>query len=278
MRCQRTDYIRNTGGMTTMAKKNKITFKVTAKNLGEFEDGTEVELAVLKPTPGQMQEATRVYNKTWAQGVKDHLLLREAIDDYMREQGIWGDEQESRLQEILKSINETEKTLSAGKMKKLDAKALAMKLWDLRSEMRQLIAKKTMIENNSVESQAENARFNYLVSVGTVYNETGEPVFSSLEDYLGKDEDWSYECASQMSHMLYNLDPDFEQNLPENKFLKRFGYVNDDLALINESGKLVSREGKLIDAEGYFINEEGQRVTINGEKVQELDVETAEFF
>lgn len=261
-----------------MAKKNKIVFEVTAQNLGEIEDGTKVELAVLKASPGQLQEATRIYNQTWAKGVKDGLLLREAIDTYMREQNIWGDTQETRLQEILKDINQTEKTLSGGKMKKSAGKDLSLKLWDLRSEMRQLIAQKTIIENNSVQSQAENARFNYLVSVCSVYNETGDRVFSSLEDYLEKDEDWSYECASQMSNLLYNLDPDFEKNLPENKFLKRFGYVNDELALVNEKGELVTRENKRVDSEGYYVDPEtGERVNVNGEKIQKLDVETAEF-
>lgn len=261
-----------------MAKKNKISFEVEAKNLGEHEDGTKVQLAVLKPTPGQLQEATRIYNQTWARGVKDGLLLRETIDSYMKEQGLWGDQQESRLQEILKEINSTEKTLSAGKIKKSAGKDLALKLWDLRSEMRQLIAQKTIIENNSVQSQAENARFNYLVSVCSVYNETGDRIFSSLEDYLDKDEDWSYECASQMSYLLYNLDPEFEQNLPENKFLKRFGYVNDELALVDEKGQTVTREGKAVDSEGFYVDpESGERVNVNGDKIEKLDVETAEF-
>jgi hypothetical protein len=262
-----------------MSKKNKITFEVVASNLGDFEDGTKVQLAVLKPTPAQKQEATRIYSVTWANGVRDKLLLRDSIGDYMKEQGIWGDEQEAKLQTLLQNISKSEKALSAGKIKKSEAKALALKLWDLRSEMRQLIAHKTMVENNSVESQAENARFNYLVSVCSVYNETGDRVFSSLEDYLDKDEEWSYECAAQMSNLLYELDPDFEKNLPENKFLKRFGYVNDDLALINESGKTISRDGKTIDSEGYYVDPEtGERCDINGNPITQLKVEDAEFF
>lgn len=261
-----------------MAKKNKIVFTVTAENLGEFEDGTKVELAVCRPSPKQSQEGNRVYNIAWAEGVRDKLLLREVIGDYMREQGIWDDAKEAKLQSILKSIAETEKALVSGKMKKSEGKALSMKLWDLRVELRTLLARKTATENNSVESQAENARFNYFVSVCTVYNETGEPVFSSLDDYLGRDEDWAFECATRMSSMLYNLDPDFEKNLPENKFLKRFGFINEDLALVDEKGRTVTRDGKLVDSEGFYISETGERVNVDGEKVSDLNVEEAEFY
>jgi len=254
-----------------MSKKNKISFEVE-------KDGEKVELAVLKPTPGVLQEATRVYNQTWAQGVKDKLLLREAIDAYMREQGLWGDEQEEKLQAVLKKIADGEKKLAAGKMKKSEGKTLSLNLWDWRTELRQLIAQKTLIENNSVESQAENVRFNYLVSACTVYNETGDRVFTSLEDYLDQDEDWAFTCASQMSNLLYNLDPDFEKNLPENKFLKRFGYVNDDLALIDEKGRTVTRDGRYVTKDGFYELEDGTRCDVNGNPIQKLDVETAEFF
>lgn len=254
-----------------MSKKNKIPFTVK-------KDGEDVELAVIKPSPAVWQEATRVFNQTWSKSLKDGLLLREAIEPYLKEQGLWDDEKEAQLQDFVKQISALEKKLSAGKMKKSEGREISLKLWDLRNEMRDLISRKTLIENNSVQSQAENARFNYLVSTCTVYNETGDKVFSSLEDYLEQDEEWAFAAGSQMSNLLYNLDPDYEKNLPENKFLKKFGYVNEDLSLVDEQGRTVTRDGKLVDADGYYVNQEGERVTVNGEKISDLNVETAEFY
>jgi len=53
--------------------------------------------------------------------------------------------------------------------------------------------------------------------------------------------------------MLYNLDPNYVNNLEENKFLKEFKFVNDDLKLIDKDGNLVDIDGRLINEDGRFI-------------------------
>jgi hypothetical protein len=53
--------------------------------------------------------------------------------------------------------------------------------------------------------------------------------------------------------MLYGLDPDYDKNLEENKFLKEFKFVDDDLRFINKGGHLVDIDGKLVDEDGRFI-------------------------
>ena len=53
--------------------------------------------------------------------------------------------------------------------------------------------------------------------------------------------------------MLYDLDPNYDNNLPENKFLKDYSFVNEDLRLVNDDGHLVDSQGRLINEEGRFI-------------------------
>ena len=53
--------------------------------------------------------------------------------------------------------------------------------------------------------------------------------------------------------MLYGLDPDYENNLVENKFLKEFNFVNEDLRFINDDGHLVDSDGRLVNEDGRFI-------------------------
>ena len=79
--------------------------------------------------------------------------------------------------------------------------------------------------------------------------------------------------------MIYGLDPDYDQKLEENKFLKEFNFVNDDLRFINKDGDLVDMDGRLVNEDGryiayrteegkdkkdpkevYFVNREGEEV------------------
>jgi hypothetical protein len=67
--------------------------------------------------------------------------------------------------------------------------------------------------------------------------------------------------------MLYGLDNDYESNLPENKFLKKFKFVDDKLRLVDKKGRLIDAEGRLIDESGRFIDEEGNFVDKYGNRV-----------
>jgi hypothetical protein len=69
--------------------------------------------------------------------------------------------------------------------------------------------------------------------------------------------------------MLYNLDSNFEKNLPENKFLTKFGLVNEDLSLVDPQNpsQLVDTKGKNIDDEGYYLDQDGHRIDREGNKI-----------
>jgi hypothetical protein len=147
----------------------------------------------------------------------------------------------------------------------------------VRDEIRDLISVRTSLDNHSAEGQADNARFNYLVSVCVVYNDTKEPYFKNMEDYLNRATDpVALIGAQNLANMLYGLDNDYESNLPENKFLKKFKFVDDKLRLIDKKGRLIDSEGRLVDDQGRFIDDQGNfvdkygnRVDIDGEYIVE---------
>jgi hypothetical protein len=139
-----------------------------------------------------------------------------------------------------------------------------------RSELRQLISERTDYESNTAEGQAENARFNSLVSSCTVYNDTGKVVFKNLDDYLNRStEEASASAAGQFANMMYGLDDDYEKNLPENQFLHTYKFVDKELRLLNEEGQLVDLEGRLVDKDGRFIDKDGNYIDIDGNPVSE---------
>ena len=67
--------------------------------------------------------------------------------------------------------------------------------------------------------------------------------------------------------MLFGLDKDYENTLPENKFLKKYKFVDDKLRFIDKKGRLIDSEGRLIDESGRFIDENGNFVDKYGNKV-----------
>jgi hypothetical protein len=138
----------------------------------------------------------------------------------------------------------------------------------VRDEIRDLISVRTSLDNHSAEGQADNSRFNYLVSVCVVYNDTKEPYFSSLEDYLNKStEEVAIKGAQNLANMLYGLDNDYEGNLPENKFLKKYKFIDDKLRLVDKKGRLIDKDGRLIDESGRFIDDNGNFVDKYGNPV-----------
>ena len=142
-----------------------------------------------------------------------------------------------------------------------EARTLAVKMRQLRDDMRDLISVRTSLDNHSAEGQADNARFNYLVSVCVVYNDSKQPYFSSMEDYLNRSTDpVGLLGAQNLANMMYGLDNDYERNLPENKFLQKYKFIDNDLRYVDKQGRLIDADGRLINEEGRYINDDGKFV------------------
>ena len=147
-----------------------------------------------------------------------------------------------------------------------------------REDLRELISVKTNLDTHTAEGQADNARFNYLVSVCTVYKDNSKPYFTNYEDYNNRSTDIVAILGAQnLAGMLYGLENDYEEKLPENKFLKQYKFVDDKLRLINKDGKLVDSEGRLIDENGRFINDSGEFVDKSGNLVDKQGDYIVEF-
>ena len=231
-------------------------------------DGKDVTFAVRSPTLQDQKEATKVYNTAFTDALKSKAIVRAKLDDLLVEQGLWDDSKQMRFSTLQAQILEGERKLAKGGIALAQAKEEALKMRKLREELRDLIAVKTNLDTHTAEGQADNARFNYLVSACTVYNDNKKPYFSNYEDYNSKSGDAvSVLAAQNLAGMLYGLDNDYEDKLPENKFLKQYKFVDDKLRLINKDGKLVDSEGRLIDENGRFINDKGEFVDKDGNPV-----------
>lgn len=233
-------------------------------------DGKEIELEIKAATLADQRESQKVYNQAFSDAVKSGSIVRAKLDDLLKEQGLWDDKKEIQFKTLQKQILDNEKKLAKGGISLKAAKNVAVQTQKLRDNLRDLISVKTNLDSHTAEGQADNARFNYLVSSCVVYKNNGNKYFKNYEDYLNRSsESVSILAAQKLASIMYGLDNDFEKKLPENKFLIKYKFVNNDLQLVDDQGRLVDEEGRLIDKNGRFINEEGKFVDKDGNLVDE---------
>lgn len=239
-------------------------------------DGKEYYLVPI--TADIVRKAQTFYNKAFRKAMEDGCLLKKRLDSYMREQGLWDDKREQDYNKLVREIADLEFKLNKGGIKISEAKNLALSLRDKRWELRELITERTELDSKTAEGQAENQRFNYLV-FSCVYDFlTRKPVFSSFDDYLNNiNSEIALQAANKLANHIYGVEEDFENTLVENKFLKRFNFVDDKGRLINKEGKLIDEQGNLINEEGYRIDADGNRIDINNNLIPSTTVENAEF-
>jgi len=237
------------------------TFKATV-------DGVEKEFLVKTPSLNDQREAQKIYNQAFTDAIKSKSVVRAKLDDLLEDQGLWNDEKQAKFTSLQKELLDGEKRLAKGGFSLNEARDLAIKMKSIRDEIRDLISVRTSLDNHSAEGQADNARFNYLVSVCVVYNDTKQPYFNNMEDYLNRSTDQVGLLGAQnLANMLYGLDNDYESNLPENKFLKKFKFIDDKLRLVDKKGRLIDGEGRLIDESGRFVDDGGNFVDKYGNRV-----------
>lgn len=243
-----------------------------------FIDGKNREMMVRSPSLNDQKEATKIYNQTFSEALKAKAVVRAKLDDLLVEQGLWDGIKQAKFTELQSNILEGERKLAKGGISLNEAKRIALDMRKTREELRELISVKTNLDTHTAEGQADNARFNYLVSACTVYSDTNAPYFKNFEEYNNKSADPVAILAAQnLANMLYGLDNDYEEKLPENKFLKQYKFIDSKLRLINKDGKLVDQEGRLIDENGRFINEAGQFIDKDGNLVNEQGDYVIEF-
>jgi hypothetical protein len=240
----------------------------------------DVTVLVKKPNRKDLNDSQIAYNKAWRKSLEEKAILRQKLNDYLVEQGVWNDAKQKQYDDYIKKINERELLLKKGGIPLKKAKSIALELKRLRLEFRELISERTSYDNNTAEGTADNARFDYLVSVCVLDPSNKQPVFKDLDDYNERgSEDWAVKAASELANFLYNLDPNYEKSLPENSFLSKFKFTNEDGKLVNKDGHLISIEEdgteRLIDEQGYYIayNEAGEKYFVNrsGEKFERPD-------
>jgi hypothetical protein len=271
---------------------------MTDKEVFEGEDlnGNVVKFSIKTPGAEEIKQSQVVYNKAFKQALDDGALLRQKLTEYMREQKLWDDNKQKQYEDLIEKISEMEESLQKGGIRLTLAKEIALDLRKKRDEFRSLIAERNALDAASAEGQADNARFEELVRLCTIKPETNARWFSNQKDYdASSNQPWVVTAAEKLGNAMYGLDPNYEKNLEENKFLQEFKYVDNELRFINKDGHTVDSEGRLTNEDGryiayendedykarknpYFVNKDGEKVVEKGDEwVKESVVERSPF-
>jgi len=223
-------------------------------------DGVMTEFKVTEPNLAQQREAMKVRNRTFYDAVNSGAFLKAQLDDILRERNLWNDAKQAEYAVLEKKISDSKDRLDRGNFKLSEAKELALNMSQWRSELMEMKMVESQLANETAEGQADNASFNYLVSTCVVYNtndKMDQPVFRGLDDYLNRStSELALKAARCLAALTYGVRTDIEKELPENEFLLEYGFVNDDLRLIDKNGKLINIDGEPVDDDGFVVKEE----------------------
>lgn len=254
-----------------MKNRKDVEVKIVA------EDGTiqTLKIYVIRPINRTIQSAERYRAKVWNQCILDGVLTKKELSKFLKDRNIWTEQKENDEREIVTQLQKLERELYLGsgdngkKLKLSDGQKVAIQMRLLRIKLRDLIAEKLSFEENTAEALSENAKFDYFVADCTFY-ENGEKVYKDVDDYNSKSSDeLAFAAASALAQMMYQLDSKFEESLPENKWLKHFNLINNDLSLVNKDGQLVDLDGRKINENGNYINDNGQLIDREGNLINE---------
>lgn len=244
----------------------------------EYKDGEETKFVYVKrPDRKIYQKAHAVSCGAFRAAIENDAILRSEIDKIMKERGLWDDDKQKQLEDIDKRINDGLLALKQGGISLKEARSIAIDVRRARNEKVVLLARRDQLDDFSAETLSENERFDYIVSQ-CVLDENGDKIFNSVDDYREKaNEIYAIKAAQAIGTMTLGFDEDWEANLPENQFLIKHNFVDNNLQLINNEGKFVTEDNKLIDENFRYVNEDGQLVDENGNLIDEDGLPVVEF-
>jgi hypothetical protein len=229
-------------------------------------DGSEV--VVVKPSPSQEVQGRIIYNRKWKEYTNAGVQTNKQLNDWLTSSGLLNPDREEKFERLRREVVDIDRKLKSGKksFKTLaEGKAAALEARKKRFEMLRILNETSEYANKTAEAMAEQDKFQYFVSVCAFKDD--KPYFEDLEDYLAReDEPDSYLIAAKFA-ALNNGYVEEGLQTEEDKFLYKYGFINDKGHLINKDGHLVDEDGRLVNEDGRYVNEKGEFVDTDGNPV-----------
>ena len=250
------------------------------KNRVKIETEGSKVIYVKRPDRKVTRKAQMVFNRAFRDLLENGAILRSEIDSYMKKRGLWDEEKQKQIEILNEKIEDGLLKLKRGGIKLSEARQIALDIRVWRIERTLILFQRNQLDGFTVEAQAEQEKFDFIVSECTV-DESEQRIFKDMDDYNERSsEEYAIRAASALGNMLYDLEENWETKLPENQFLIQHSFMNEKLQLINKEGKLIDYDSNLVDDSMRRINEEGKLIDDNGNLMNEdgsLIIETVPF-
>ena len=202
-------------------------------------------------------------------------MLRQQVDTHLKDRNIWNEKLQAEYDAVQSEVIEKTQRLERGGIKLSEARDLAIEISEQRQQLVSMLVDRSDIDNLTCEGQADNERFNFLFANCLVYNDTEEKVYpDGLEGYMkNTSTDVAVKGATEFYYLMSNSES-LDDQLPENRFLKKFNFVDDDMRFLERgTDRLITKEGKYIDENGFYIayNDDGTtyHVDTDGNQVED---------
>lgn len=185
---------------------------------------------VISPTVETITGGQEVYNKAFRKALDDGALLAVSLSKVLEEQGIWSESKDKRLTILYLLLKKNENKLKNKDQSEADAQKYAMEMRELRRELNDLSEIQTSFSGKTAEGQADEVRYNYYIVQCVIDKETNKPYYQNIQDFIQRSgSDFAQTGSRIFGCMLHDVDPDYEEKLPEEMFFKRFGEPKLDL-------------------------------------------------
>lgn len=233
------------------------------------ENDKELNITVVFPTNKNLQDAQMIYNIKMADLIRrGELLSRNQLDGYLNKLDLWTTEDQLLFIKMQKELREMEKILITSNIETPEGKKIAIEMRTKREIMLSIYSKRSQFDETTMESVAEQHRFNFLITKCAIDTITGACVYKNIDDFIDKqNEQYSIDIAKILAAFVFGYKKDFAKQLPENRWLKNNNLINDDGAFIDKDGNLIDASGRKIDKSGRFIDNKGNYIDIEGNPV-----------
>lgn len=210
----------------------------------------EVEILIKKPSSIDVAEADKIYAKTVADLLTSdgNYMLASQLEKYLREKNIWTDEDDKEVISLEAKIAEAEKKLSKGGISLSEGRKIAISMTDYRLAIMDKMSKRQALDDITIEALSKEERFDYLIYSCTINNLENKNYWETFES-LKEDKLSSVyvKARENLLSLIFDVSTQIEKSLPENKWLAKYGFVNDNLELIHPKTKQpMDRSGNVI--------------------------------
>lgn len=188
--------------------------------------GEEIVLKFIRPTQVVLSKADLKSKEAYSNAFRKGLLTNAEVVKYLKERGIWTQEMEEETAELRVRIRDLEEKLEDPSLSNEEGESIVDEIKLARAKIADHNANIRSIADNTCESNASEARNQFLAASCVVNAKTGVKVFKDMDDFLSRlDEPLavdSYREAviSNLEDQLnVSLPSDLSSHYPENKWL-----------------------------------------------------------